>query len=397
MIQSPVFWGVVLLSVVGYWLLPRRSRSLFLIAVSVLYVGSIDAFSVALLAAWAVVFFVITSRFEQWGRHSRWVLLGLILAVLAVLAFFKFGPLLNSLLGDSALDGRIIVPLGISYFTFKLIHFAVEVGRGAIRDFTFQDFVCYLFLFPIFTAGPIERFDHFLAQRDESFQLESFVWGMTRIVHGLIKRFVFCELILRQLQLVSLTSFRDVVDRLTDLSPAEAWTFVLLTALYAYLDFSAYCDIAIGCSRLYGIRIMENFNFPFLSKNLGEFWTRWHMTLSGWCQSYVYMPLIGLTRNPYIAIYATFLTMGLWHAGTWHWVLWGLYHATGVAIFATWNRIRRRRKWTWPDRWPVRWLATPMTLIYFSGSAVFASGYSAGAPVYESLRLLAKLLLIDLP
>ena len=110
----------------------------------------------------------------------------------------------------------------------------------------------------------------------------------------------------------------------------KVWGFLALTYLYAYLDFSAYTDIAIGASRLFGIKIMENFNFPILAINISDFWKRWHMTLAGWCQTYIYMPVMARTRTPYAAVFATFTMMGLWHGATAGWLLWGLYHATGV-------------------------------------------------------------------
>jgi alginate O-acetyltransferase complex protein AlgI len=163
------------------------------------------------------------------------------------------------------------------------------------------------------------------------------------------------------------------------------------------MDFSAYSDIAIGASRLFGIRIMENFDFPILAQNIANFWQRWHMTLGRWCQSYVYMPMIGLTRNPYIAVYCTWLAIGLWHAGSLNWVFWGLYHGTGVAIFVAWGRFKRRKKWFFLDKIVIlRYMSIPVTFLFVSGSGSFTAIYGHGG-VYDGFRILAKLIFINLP
>jgi alginate O-acetyltransferase complex protein AlgI len=141
---------------------------------------------------------------------------------------------------------------------------------------------------------------------------------------------------------------------------------------------------------------MENFNFPFLASNLSEFWKRWHMTLSGWCQTYTYMPVIGLTRNPYMATFATFLVMGLWHSGTMARVCWGLYHAIGVAIYVTWARVKRAKRWGFPSRGAWRYAGIPLTMLWVVPSTAFLL-IEYEYPVYAAFRILAKLVFINLP
>ena len=131
---------------------------------------------------------------------------------------------------------------------------------------------------------------------------------------------------------------------LEDFNPLVVWAALLLTLAYVYLDFSAYTDIAIGSARLFGLKIMENFNLPFLATSLQNFWQRWHMTLANWCRTYIYMPMIGLTRNPYWAVIATFVVMGLWHSAGPHWVAWGLWHGLGLAFLLQWSRFTAKRK-----------------------------------------------------
>lgn len=394
MIQSPVFWAVLVGSVPLFWLLPMRIRPGFLAAVSLGYLLTLAPWSVCALVAWTLAFFYLAPQIVDGKRWRRAILSGLILAILGYLAYFKYIPPLIAAVSSHPLEANLLIPLGISYYTFKLIHYAAEVARGNVQDRSLSRFFCYILLFPIFTAGPIERFDHFLANQDTGWQLDSMVEGLTRIVYGLIKRFLVAEVVLRYL-FFDLTNESLLAD-LAETSAARVWAFLIVSFVFFYLDFSAYSDLAIGCSRLFGFRIMENFNFPILACNIGEFWRRWHMTLSSWCQTYVYMPLLGLYRKPLVALYGSFIVFGLWHAGTLARLSWGLYHATGVAVFMTWARFRRRRGWRFSERgiWPA--LSFVVTQAFVSVSMAFLV-IRPEHGVWDSLRILCKLVLIEVP
>ncbi|MDT7041534.1 MBOAT family O-acyltransferase [Candidatus Nitronereus thalassa] len=395
MIQTSNFWLLLFSTVLIYWFLPLKFRAGFLALASYAYLASIEPVAVTVLIAWILVFFYVTPHAMTEKQPTRLIVPALILAILGYLFYYKYFPILVGLFPTLEFLKSPIVPLGISYFTFKLIHYAVEVVRGNITDRSLSRFFCYIFLYPIFTAGPIERFDHFLANREDSWQRQSMVEGATRIVYGLIKLFVIGKLFIAQLLQPWVTGGSvltplDLISHLTSLQTHEVWGYLALTFLYAYIEFSAYSDIAIGASRLYGFRIMENFNFPILASNIGEFWKRWHMTLVGWIQRYIYLPTIGLTRSPYAAVYSTFLTMGLWHGATSNWILWGAYHATGVSIFLTWGRIKRSRGWhtVLGNSW--KYVGVPFTFAFVTGSYAFSatSGYGG----WTGLRVFAKLL-----
>jgi alginate O-acetyltransferase complex protein AlgI len=180
------------------------------------------------------------------------------------------------------------------------------------------------------------------------------------------------------------------VRYLGEISTGRAWFICGLIYLQVYLDFSAYTDLAIGTSRLFGFRIMENFRWPIFATSIGGFWTRWHRTLAGWCQAYIYMPLLGLTRNPYLAVYAAFTAIGIWHAGSLAFLLWGIYHSTGVAVYHLW----RRRGGRLARRFPGRVGGWILTQLFVIGSfAITLPG--AGQDGREGLRVLAKLLFLD--
>jgi len=393
MIQSGTFWLVLAFSVALFWVLPKRFRFGFLAAASLGYLATLEALSVLALLGWSLVFFWLAPLAAGKGRHGWRILAALILAILGYLAYFKYIPRLVAALSSDPVERQFIIPLGISYFTFKFIHYAIEVARGNIKDRSLQRFFCYVFLFPIFTAGPVERFDHFLANQEDKPQLPSMVGGLTRITHGLIKKLVIGEMLLRPCSW-DVMNGGILLERLSVYPSCQVWGFFVLLYLYMYMDFSAYSDIAIGASRLFGIRIMENFNLPILAPNIADFWRRWHMTLVEWCRTYIYWPALGFTRNTYVAVYATFVTIGLWHAGNINWICWGFYHGTGVAAYLTWARIKRRRKWVFLNRGLWKYAGIPITFLFVSVGLVFTLD---GVGVYDSLRILARLFFVNLP
>lgn len=393
MVQSVWFWIVLGLSVPVFWLLPRRFRPGFLAMVSFGYLATVALLSTCALLGWTLAFYALGPQMIAGKSRRRTVVTGLILAIIGYLAYFKYIPPLIAALSGGQFGARVLVPLGISYYTFKLIHYAAEVARGNIKDRSLERFLCYMYLFPIFTAGPIERFDHFLENAENRWQLRSTVEGLTRIVRGLIKKFVVAELLT---WLVASLPPQMLLSTLGAQSTGRVWVHMFLMYFYNYLDFSAYTDIAIGCSRLYGLHIMENFNFPFIARNIADFWRRWHRTLSTWCQNYVYMPILGKYRRPYLALYASLIVFGLWHAGTPARLFWGVYHASIVAAYTIWTRQRRKRGWKFTE-WRI--LAVPEWLLTQScvaASMVFLIP-RGDRGLYDALRLLGKLFFVNIP
>ena len=399
MIQSPWHWALLAASVVLYWLLPARWRMGFLGGVSLGYLLWAEfaltgrVLTIPVLLGFTLAFYLFGPVVARPGRTPRRVLSLLILAALGYLAWFKYvPPIVHAFQGQFDL-AHVAIPLGISYYTFKLIHYAVEVARGNIEDRSLGSFFSYILLFPIFTAGPIERYDHFLANRAERLAADDVLAGLARIIQGLVKKFVILELMLAPLY-GSNPDAAALVSHFDRLSTVQVWGFAGLTYLAAYLDFSAYSDLAIGSARLFGIRIMENFRWPVLATNIGDFWKRWHMTLAGWCQAYVYMPMIGLTRNPYAAVYATFIAIGLWHAGSLHWIAWGAYHATGMVAFLAWARIRRHKGRRLAEPSLMRLWGWPLTTAFVAAGFLITALNGQGT--WDTVRVLARLFFIRL-
>ncbi len=375
---DPVFWALIFGAPVVFWLLPARLRYGFLTAASIGYLATRDWTSVAALLGWSVLFFLVAPKALASGSSRRRVSLGLVLAILGYLVFFKYAPPLWNALAPDDSGMSVVLPLGISFFTFKLIHYAFAVRDRQVTDRSLATFLSYVFLFPAFTAGPIERYDHFLEHREDRLTVAAAAAGLTRIAHGLVKKFVLAEIVVRQWLLNGATA-ADVVARAHELGVPGTWGFLAASLLYAYFDFAGYSDLAIGGSRLFGLRIMENFNHPLTSAGIGQFWKRWHMTLAGWCQAYVYMPVMARTRNPVVAVYATFVVMGLWHEGNLNYLCWGLYHGTGVVVALSWARTCRRRGWARPSGRVRTALVIAATLLFVTGSSIFSTTSPLGA------------------
>lgn len=316
---------------------------------------------------------VVTRKYSYWP----FVQVFLVVLVLCYLAYFKYLPVLFQYISGLPIETEILIPLGVSYFTFKLIHYIIELGRDGFAPHRFDQFLTYVFLFPIFTAGPIERYDHFQSNRESDSLQRDLVEGFTRIIYGLIKKYFISGVLL--LGLLNSKTADDLLWRIDTIEQYKVYGFLVITYLIVYLDFSAYSDIAIGSSRLLGFRIMENFNWPILATNITILWQRWHMTFSSWCRSYVYMPSIAYTRNTYVAVLLTFLAIGLWHGGALNWIFWGLYQGVGVCFYVYWSRWCKERKIQIPSGRVAQVVAILLTNMWMAGSFAFTVTYTNGS------------------
>ncbi|MCB0417677.1 MAG: hypothetical protein KDD39_08510 [Bdellovibrionales bacterium] len=218
---------------------------------------------------------------------------------------------------------RRAVPLGISYLIFRLIHYAFGRYRGTIQKGRWQDVVTYLFFFPLLPAGPLEPYNSFFEKQALAFDWPLFQSGVRRMVWGYFKKAFLVDLVLAAILQTYWTG---------DPSSHRPLLYVSLKFFAAYLDLSAYTDLALGFSALFGFRIMENFGVPFVQTSVAKFWQHWHMSITQWCRDHVFFPVLGYFRRPVLAIYASMLVMGLWHGLSANWAAWGIYHATGIVI-----------------------------------------------------------------
>ena len=339
-----------------FHLLPRRFRPAVLAiwgaAFYFLYAGW---FLVAVLVLTALTL-VAGNRLVAW-------LTGL--ATVALLVWFKVLALAPAVPGAVVSTASVLVPLGFSYLSFELLHVIIERRRGRIAQLRPLELLAFVFFAPARIAGPIKRYPAFIAAVQEAELSAANVYaGLLRVLSGLAKKFFLADVL-------ALTA----PEALYVGSARHAWTIVLAYSLQIYFDFSAYSDIAIGLARMMGIRLPENFRWPYLAPNIREFWERWHITLSQWVRDYIFMPtgrlLFGTPLRPWpIAIAAisylvTFATVGLWHGLTPAFLVWGLYHGVLLTSFHVIRLKLPRRvvEHPWYASRGVRVLATVTTFL----------------------------------
>jgi D-alanyl-lipoteichoic acid acyltransferase DltB (MBOAT superfamily) len=324
-----------------YWTLRRRAQNVFLIAASYLFYGWWDARFLLLIVASTVLDYAVglgLGRADS-ERRRRALLLASLGGNLGVLAFFKyFGFFVESaaaLLDRVGLEGNaptleILLPVGISFYTFQTLSYTIDVYRRRLepcRDL--PAFAAYVTYFPQLVAGPIERASHLLPQfaaRRARPRGDVVADGLLLIVQGLFKKVAIAD------------TMAPIVNAAFNDAGSAGWvalvTATLAFGLQIYGDFSGYTDIARGSSRLFGIELMVNFREPYLSRNITEFWRRWHISLSNWLRDYLYVPLGGNRRGPrrtYVNLMLTMLLGGLWHGAAWTFVVWGGLHGAMLA------------------------------------------------------------------
>ena len=323
---------------VGYALLPRQARNLWLLLTSVVFYAFGEPRWVVLLLLCALsgwCFGLLMERFRG-GRGAKIALACGLILDLGLLAFFKYADFLaetvNALTGAAVPLPGIPLPLGISFFTFQAMSYLIDVYRGTARaERSLISFATFLCLFPQLVAGPIVRYTDVSAElRSRTSTWETTAEGLRRFVCGLAKKVLLANA-LGEL----CTIFRDSGDK----SVAFYWLYAAAFSLQIYFDFSGYSDMAIGLGRIMGFRFPENFNYPYISASITEFWRRWHMTLSGWFRDYVYIPLGGsrVSRGRWaLNLAAVWLLTGLWHGAAWNFVLWGGLYGVLLVLEKFW-------------------------------------------------------------
>jgi alginate O-acetyltransferase complex protein AlgI len=358
------FGYVVFLLIVvgGYWVLPRRARHWWLLGASLFFYGT-----------WNLVYvpgFLVLIGFNHWMGHlaarpdgRRWMIVAVSFD-LALLGVFKY---LDWVLGSTwsvvgAITGRevelgtlgLILPLAISFVTFTFVAYIVDVHRGRPPEQSLLRFATFVMYFPHLVAGPIMRAREFLPQLHHwrPFKGRLFVEGAPLLLTGMLKK--SCA------DLLAPTVADAMADpgRFSSLGlaiAATAFTFQL------YLDFSGYTDIALGSARLMGFRLPQNFDWPYRSTNMSDFWKRWHITLGRWLRDYLYFPLGGSKKGSiraYVNLMVTMTLAGLWHGAGWTFILWGFWQGVALCAYRFWKRKGDR-----VPHMPV-WLGWAVTFVF---------------------------------
>ena len=357
---TSAFWAFLPTVLLLYWALRVhwRWQNALLLAASYFFYGWWDARFLLLIAGSTAVDFVVGRRLAALeAPRSRKAWLGVSLAFnLGMLAWFKYaGFLVEQWVSAWASVGvtmdpmtmQIILPVGISFYTFQTLSYSIDVYRRRIEPA--QDvvaFATYVAFFPQLVAGPIERATRLLPQMlgPRSVTETSVRSGLRLMCWGVFKKVVIAD---------SAAVFANAAFGEAGWSGLYMAVGVVAFALQIYGDFSGYSDIAIGTARLFGIRLQSNFRFPYFSRDLGEFWRRWHVSLNTWFRDYLYIPLGGSRRGRSRAVFnvaVVFLVSGLWHGADWKFVTWGAVHAACfVPLFLMGGNRRPEQVWRWSD------------------------------------------------
>ena len=322
-LDSVFFIGCFLpMSLLLHWLMPgiRTKNGLLLVVSLVFYafsgLAALPVLAVGILIAWAAG--VLLRK----GKAKKWVLAVAVAIDLALLAVFKYADfLLTQVLGLQEASLGLAAPLGISYFLFKCIAYKVDVYRDEKQAGGFLEVALFVSFFPQITMGPITRFSEFLPQlKSRELTLETTAKGIRRFVVGLAKRLVISAPLGIVVDQVFATALPDA--RL-------AWLGAVCYCLQLYFDFSGFIDMVIGLGTMLGFTTRENFDHPYMAASIGDFWRRWHMSLSGWFKDYLYIPLGGNRKGSLRAGLnksIVFILCGLWHGANWTFLLWGIWH-----------------------------------------------------------------------
>jgi alginate O-acetyltransferase complex protein AlgI len=408
---SLTFLGFLTLIAAIYWILPHRFRWIILLAGSFLfYAVSVPSYSLILALTILINYwFGIRIGNQEDGNKRRKVLLAGIIINIASLAVFKYFNSVSEFIyhqfhlvppSDSTFYS-IIVPLGISFFTFSNISYLVEVKRkNILPEKHIGYFAVFVSFFPKLIQGPIERPQHFLPQlrKEHIFDYSNASGGLRLILWGLFKKLVIADRLALGVDLV----YGNPAGN----TGPNVLVGTLLYAIQIYVDFSAYTDIAIGTARILGFRLSPNFNRPYASKSIKEFWTRWHITFSTWLRDYIFLPFAyslsrRLKKERYagfrtdkiiysVAITLTFLICGIWHGVGWTFLIWGALFAVYLVIGHLTEKAKKRffKKTGLSKK---SWLLSPLQVLITFLLVCFAWIFFRSSDLNTSILLVSKL------
>ncbi len=371
--SSALFWCLFIV-VMPLYAMIKRSRTqmvLFVVAFSLYFYYKSSGLFFLLLVGTSLVDWTLSRLLVKLISIAarRLCVAVSIITSLSVLVYFKYANFFlwnwNQMVEGNFQPLDIILPVGISFYTFQSISYIVDVYKGKVEPTArWIDYIFFLSFFPALVAGPIVRADYFLPQlRNNHPPLKAEIyWGFWLIIVGILKKAIIADYICQYNDLI----FAEP----TGYTGFESLMGAIGYTVQIYCDFSGYSDMAIGIALIMGFRLGINFNFPYKSRNLTDFWRRWHISLSSWLRDYLYIPLGGNrkgTLRTYINNFLTMLIGGLWHGAAWKFVFWGAMHGVGLAVHKACHPWLKRI----PDTWPVKAVSWSLTMLYVSMLWVF--------------------------
>ncbi|MCU6797655.1 MBOAT family protein [Paenibacillus sp. WQ 127069] len=366
-----------------YYVCNKEYRNIYLAIVSFLFYSFggpkyliIMCISILINYSLSLLINYITNVKEELKRNRRLVLFLIVFLNLLLLFYFKYFDFtlhtINGIFNTSIPIKNIILPIGISFYTFQGLSYSLDVYMGKIKvQKNIINLAINFSFFPHLIAGPIVRFKDV---NDQIYHREctsdKFVEGIHRFIIGLAKKVIIAD------------NMAYVTDQIFGLEPSNltapiAWLGIICYTLQIYFDFSGYSDMAIGLGKMFGFEFLENFNYPYISKSITEFWRRWHISLSSWFRDYLYIPLGGNRKgNVYFNLIVVFFVTGLWHGASWNFIVWGLYYG----VFLIFERIFKQFNINIKIPAPIKWFYTIIVVIigwvfFRSPDLTYAIGY----------------------
>lgn len=313
-----------------YFIFPKKYKNIVLLIFSFIFYFYGEPKYILLMLIEVFFSYFMTLSLEKNKSKS---LLGIIISfhifLLCVFKYFNFIITnINSIFGGNISLLNIVLPIGISFYTFQIISYEVDVYRGKVNaSKSLIDYMTYVFLFPQLIAGPIVRYETISKElKSRKVTLEDFSYGVNRFIIGLFKKVVIAN---------NIGELCNILNNSSEVSVLLYWVLGISYMLQIYFDFSGYSDIAIGIGRMIGFKFPENFNYPYIANSVTDFWRRWHMTLSSWFRDYVYIPLGGnrvSTLKHIRNILVVWMLTGLWHGASWNFIIWGIYFGVILII-----------------------------------------------------------------
>ena len=371
--SSGIFWILFILFIPIYAFLKKRRWQMitFIVAFSLYFYYKSSGFFFMLLVGTSLLDWSLSRLMMKITSlvAKRICVIISIIASIGILCYFKYANFFmwnwSQMVGGNFQPFDIILPVGISFYTFQSISYIVDVYKGRVEATkTWLEYAFFLSFFPALVAGPIVRADYFLPQVKQNIKAtrDEVYLGFWMILLGIIKKAIIADYIAQYNDLIFATP--------TGYTGFETLMGVIGYTMQIYCDFSGYSDMAIGIALIMGFKLSKNFDFPYKSKNLTEFWRLWHISLSSWLRDYIYIPLGGNRKGTFRTYLNNFLTMligGLWHGANWKFVFWGAMHGVGLAIHKAFSPLLSKI----PNNWFVKFISWTITMVFVSMLWVF--------------------------
>lgn len=337
MVFSSMFflWVYLPLTILGYYIVGKKYKNFFLVLASLFFYTWGEPVYILLMLISIVFNWQMGICVDRATKYKKYIFVVSVVIDISLLFIFKYLDMvivsINSICGNEKIATfELPLPIGVSFYTFQVMSYMIDLYRGKYKaQKNLISMALYISFFPQLIAGPIVRYEDINQQIDNrNHTISQVAAGIRRFIYGLGKKVIISNILAE--------SASQIADMsMSELTGVAAWIGAVLYTLQIYYDFSGYSDMAIGLGNIFGFQFLENFNYPYCSKSISEFWRRWHISLGTWFREYLYIPLGGNRKGKmrtYLNLMIVFTVTGLWHGASWNFVLWGIYYGVFIVV-----------------------------------------------------------------